>query len=339
MIEKRKLGQTGLLISALSIGGIPFQRVDAKVTTEILARAKDLGINFIDTARGYTTSEEFIGEALQKVGRDNFYLATKSMKRDSSILEDLETSLRNLKTDHIDLYQFHNISKKEDFDRIFEKDGAYECILQKKKEGVIGHIGFTSHSVDLLKEAIHSGKFETVQFPYNAVESQGQALLEEAHQKGLGVLIMKPFAGGAIQNKSLALRYLMEKDFISAMIPGIDSIEELEENVKSVDPYIPLSNEERMTLEEETTELGEHFCRRCGYCMPCTAGINIPQIFLFEGYYTRYDLKEWTLERLKGLQKTQDDCIECGVCETRCPYQLPIREMMKNAQKTFRGAK
>lgn len=318
------------MASAVSLGGIPFQRVDAEVTTHILQRALELGVNFIDTARGYTVSEQYIGEALKVVGREHFILATKSMKtKGEDILEELAISLKTLQTNYIDLYQFHNVGSLAAYEELVAPKGALEAVRRKKEEGVIGHIGLTTHRKDVLEQALKDDFYETIQFPFNPMERHGEALFKQAKVQDVGIIVMKPYAGGAIVNKEYALRFELEHEAVSIVIPGVDSLEQLEFNARLASPFVPLKPEERAIIEKEAKELGEHFCRRCGYCLPCAVEINIPMMFLLEGYYTRYNLKEWSETRYKAMDKKAKDCIACGLCESRCPYELPIIDMMK----------
>ena len=335
-MKMTELGKTGLKISRIGFGGIPIQRITAEETVELFKLLKDLGINFIDTARGYTVSEEYIGKALEVVGRKNFIIATKSMARTGDKLrEEFNISKKNLNIDCVDLYQFHNVKTLEEYETITSEGGAYEEALKLKEEGLISHIGITSHNKDLLDRIIESKLFETIQFPYNPMERQGEESLKKAHANGMGVITMKPLAGGAIKNKNYSLRFIFEQDFVSAIIPGMASKEEAIENAQVGNNFTPLSDEERKVLMDEAKELGDHFCRRCGYCAPCTVGIDIPTNFLMEGYYKRYNLQEWATSRYNQMNPNAKDCIECGVCEERCPYDLKIRDMLKEVAKTF----
>lgn len=293
-MKKVKLGNTGLEVSKIGFGGIPIQRVTAEETIEIFGELIKEGINFIDSARGYTVSEMYIGKALQVHGRENFILATKTMVRDArAFYKDFEISAANMQTDYIDLYQFHNVKTVEEYEIIIGPGGAYEAAADLKEQGKIGHIGITSHNKDLLPRVIESGLFETIQFPYNPVELQGEDYLKQAHKKGIGTIIMKPVAGGAIMNKELALRYICQQDFLDCMIPGMDSIEQVQMNAKIGRECKPLTEREQLILDDECKELGSNFCRRCEYCLPCPVGIDIPANFLMAGYYTRYNLEEW----------------------------------------------
>ena len=333
-MEYRILGKTGLKISRLGLGGIPIQKIDAEGTRALISDLISLGVNFIDTARGYTVSEEYLGLALEGV-RERFILATKSMARTAEAMaRDIDVSLANLRTDYIDLYQIHNPSER-DLEQVVSDGGALEALLDAKKNGKIGHIGITLHSLDLFRRAVELPWVETIMFPYNIVETQGEELIALCAERGIGFICMKPLAGGAIEDASLAMRFIVSNPDVSVIIPGMAAAEEIAENVAAVSDTSPLRADEQAKIEEIREDLGTNFCRRCNYCAPCTAGLNISAIFLFEGYYSRYDLKDWASDRYAGLAKTASDCIDCGVCETRCPYNLPIREMLKKAAKTL----
>ncbi len=329
-MEKRFLGKTELEVSVIGFGGIPIQRVDMEKAIELIKELNKQGINFIDTARGYTISEELIGYGLEKVGRDKFILATKSMVRDYQGMKiDIETSLKNLRTDHIELYQLHNVRTEEEYNKIISEDGALKALKEAKKEGKIKYIGITSHDLNTLEQGIESGYFDTIQFPYNPVERQAEELFKRANSLGIGVIVMKPIAGGAISNAELSLRFILENPNVSIAIPGMDTIEQIEKNARVGNAYKKLNDTEKEIILAEAKELGTEFCRRCGYCAPCPQGIDIPTQFLLEGYYSRYNLRDWSKERYVSISYKASDCIECGQCETRCPYDLPIRKMLK----------
>jgi len=332
-MEKRILGRTNFEVSVIGFGGIPIQRVDEEIAYQLLVEAHRQGINFIDTARGYKESEELLGSALERIGRDKFILATKSMARTyDAVVEEFETSLKNLRTDYIDLFQFHNVSKEEDLETVMGENGALKAIKEYKEKGIVKEIGITSHSVDLLHIAIDTGEFSTIQYPYNPVENQGEPVFKKARENNLGVIVMKPLAGGAISKGELSLRYIMENRDVTVAIPGMDSVEQVIENARAGNEIRPLTEDERKVLMEEAGTLGEEFCRRCGYCAPCTVGIDIPTQFILEGYYSRYNLQDWAVDRYRGFEISAKDCIECGVCETRCPYSLPIIKMLKKVE-------
>lgn len=286
------------------------------------------GINYIDTARGYTVSEEYLGYAMEGI-RDKFVVATKSMARTKDAMRaDIETSLGNLRTDYIDLYQVHNPSM-EQLEQVMGEDGALQALQEAKAEGKIGHIGLTAHSTAVFEKALELDWVETIMFPYNIVENQGEELIRRCTEKNIGFIDMKPLAGGAIEDASLALRYICANRDVTVVIPGMAEMTELDQNIKACEDETPLSGEELQKMEEIKQQLGTDFCRRCNYCAPCTVGINIPSVFLFAGYLQRYNLADWAKDRYSTLPVKASACIECGECEKRCPYHLPIREKLK----------
>ena len=331
-----QLGRTGLKCAEISFGGIPLQRSDAANAMEVVDALEHYGINFIDTARGYTVSEGFLGAAL-KGRRDKFILATKSMARTyEAMSKDIEISLDNLKTDYIDLYQIHKLSVNE-FEKVFASDGAYQALLDAKKAGKIGHIGVTAHSVETLEKLVSEfpDHFETFMFPYNIVELQGNDVLKLAREKGIGTICMKPLAGGNLDDYELALRFVAASDAIDISVVGMGSKEEVDRNAAAAEKLNGLSDEDIAMCEQIRSELGSRFCRRCGYCAPCTVGIDINMCFLMNNYLHKYNLVEWAKERYETLPMHASDCIGCGACETRCPYNLPIREMLRDITLAF----
>ena len=333
-MEYRILGKTGLKVSAMGFGGIPIQRIDAAGTKVLMHKLVEQGINYIDTARGYSVSEQYLGEALDGI-RDQFVLATKSMARDKAgMAQDIDISLSNLRTAYIDLYQVHNPSLAQ-LDQIIAAGGALEALQGAKDAGKIGHIGLTAHSKEVFEKALELDWVETIMFPYNIVETHGEELIKKCKERNVGFIDMKPLAGGAIEDATLAMRFVSANPDVSVTIPGMAELAELDQNLAAVNDTSPLSAAELEKIDAIRKELGTQFCRRCGYCAPCTVGIVIPNMFVFEGYLERYGLADWARGRYNAQAKTASDCIECGVCETRCPYQLPIREMLKHTAKSF----
>lgn len=333
-MEYNTLGKTGLKISKLGFGGIPIQKSneeDVRKLFQVLIRE---GINYIDTAKGYTVSEKFIGYAMEGY-RDKFILATKSMSRDyEGMKKDITTSFEALRTDYIDLYQVHNPSM-EQLDKVLSEDGALKALQEAKAEGKIGHIGITAHSTEVFERALGLDWVETIMFPYNLVEQQAVDLIQKCKDKNIGFIAMKPLAGGAIEDATLALRYINQNDAVSVVIPGMAEEKEVLENRAAIENTAPLSAEEEEKIEKIRKQLGNQFCRRCNYCAPCTVGISIPNVFLFAGYLERYDLADWAKNRYSTLAVKASACVECGACETRCPYNLPIREMLKKCASEF----
>lgn len=331
-MEERTLGRTDIKTSVIGFGGIPIQGLSFAEAERVLLHAFDGGIGFYDTARGYTDSEDKIGRAL-KSHRDSVYIATKAMSRDAAGMKgELEASLRNLRTEMIDLYQFHAVGSRQQLDKILGPGGAYETLSKARDEGSVRWIGITGHSRDILLEAASLGVFDTIQLPFNAIETEWEdRVLPAAHAAGMGTLGMKPVAGGALADVPPAIRFTLTRG-IDISIPGMDSVEQVDENITAGD-LAPPSPEELEALSKEKEAWGELFCRRCGYCMPCPSGLNIPFLLLIEGYYNRYELKDWAVSRLDTLEMKYSDCTECGDCLEKCPYSLPIPELMKRAER------
>ena len=327
-MEYRILGKTGLKISRMGFGGIPIQKIDEEGTRKLLHEMMEMGVNYIDSARGYTVSEQYIGYGLEGI-RDKFVLATKSMSRTKEAMAaDIETSLGNFRTDYIDLYQVHNPSM-EQLDQVIGEGGALEALMEAKAAGKIGHIGLTAHSTAVFERALGLDWVETIMFPYNIVEQQGAELIHKCAEKNIGFIDMKPLAGGAIEDATLALRYVCSNPDVTVVIPGMAEVRELEQNLAACSNTEPLADEELKAMDKVREQLGTDFCRRCNYCAPCTVGINSPSVFLFAGYLQRYDLADWAKDRYSTLKVKASACIGCGKCEPRCPYHLPIREKLK----------
>lgn len=328
------LGKTGLRVSRIGFGGIPIQRATAETAVKLVDALLDAGVNYIDTARGYTVSEAFLGAALEG-RRARFVLATKSMARTcAAMAADIETSRTELRTDYIDLYQIHNATV-QDLDTICAEDGALKALLAARDAGKIGHIGVTVHTKEAFEKALTFDWVETLMFPYNIVETQGEAAIAACKARNIGFICMKPLAGGAIDDAKLALKFVLQNDAVSVAIPGMYTTDEIAENVSVLDDLRPYTEAELAGLARIRGMLNHAFCRRCGYCAPCTVGINIPVLFTFDGYLSRYGLEDWARGRYAAMPHKAGDCIECGVCETRCPYQLPIRQMLKQVRKDF----
>ena len=262
-MEYRILGKTGLRVSRMGFGGLPIQRANEEDCRKILLHLSELGVNYIDTARAYTVSEGYIGKAIAGM-RDRFVIASKSMARDKeSMARDIELSLQNLQTDYIDLYQVHNPNPAA-FETVIGPGGALEALLEAKKAGKIGHIGFTSHTADMFRRALQEDWVETVMFPYNIVESQGEELIAACRERNVGFIDMKPLAGGAIEDATLAIRYILNNDAVSVVIPGMATAEELAQNVAAASDTAPLTAAEQRAIHELRETLGSEFCRRCG---------------------------------------------------------------------------
>lgn len=335
-MKKNILGQTNLEVSCLGFGGIPIQRLTENEAIEIVKELKNQGINFIDTAIGYTVSEEYIGKALKEVGRDSFYIATKAMGYTYDTMKAfIEQSLRQLDVEYIDLYQIHNVRTEEQFDNVVSEDGALKALIEAKEKGLIKHIGITSHNIALLERFLDYDVVETIQYPFNIVEQQAVKVFEKAKERNVAVIAMKPLAGGAIQDAELALKYIFNSGLVTIAIPGMDSVEQVKQNSAVANNLSTLTEDDNKKIDTIRKELGNDFCRRCGYCLPCPQKIDIPTMFIFEGYITRYKLKDWAIDRYNSLPVKADACVKCGICETRCPYNLHIRNKLEKVVEVF----
>ncbi|MGE5554254.1 MAG: aldo/keto reductase [Betaproteobacteria bacterium] len=335
-MNRRRLGRTGLTVSLLGLGGIPIQRVSPAEAERVVAAALEAGVTFFDTARNYTDSEAKFGAALRPV-REGVVLATKTLARTAEAARaDLAESLRQLGTDYIDLYQLHNV-KPAWYEQLIGPGGALEALLRAKQEGAVRFLGITSHRPDLLLKALELDIFDTIQVPYSYLDHGGVTdLLAAAERADVGVIAMKPLAGGALAEVAgPALRFLANQPAVSVIIPGADSPEQVWDNLSAVDPLRSLGPEEEEALARTAESLGKEFCHRCDYCQPCPAGIDIPMVFILEGYRSRYQMPEWAAQRYAQLDHKPGECRECGLCEQRCPYDLPIRERLRTIRKNF----
>jgi len=332
-MEYVTLGKTGLKISRLGFGGIPIQKIDAEGTKALMHQLKDAGVNYIDTARGYTVSESYLGYALEGI-REDFVLATKSMAREKEAMaKDIDISLSNLRTNYIDLYQVHNPTVAQ-LEQVVAPGGALEALMDAKAAGKIGHIGLTAHSLEVFKMGLDMEWVETIMFPYNIVETQGENLIHKCARKNIGFIAMKPLAGGALEDAELAIRFISCNPDVTVVIPGMAQSAEIQQNIAACRTS-SLTSEDWEKINTIRSTLGTEFCRRCNYCAPCSQGISIPSVFLFEGYLTRYGLEDWARSRYDSMGKHASDCIGCGACENRCPYNLPIRKMLQRAAEKF----
>jgi predicted aldo/keto reductase-like oxidoreductase len=333
---QRKLGSTKLLVNPIGFGGIPIQRLSIADSDKIIEKAIQSGINFFDSSRIYTDSEEKLGRILNQ-HRSKVIIATKSFARNRDlILRDIEVSLKKLKTDFIDLYQCHNVSSEDILKKCLDNNGAVEGLIRAKELGMIKSIGITGHKPWILKLAIERFDFDTIQIPVNYIETSALSeLIPLANKKNIGVIAMKPVAGGALKQVALNLRFILTNG-VDLAIPGMDEPHQVTDNLSVLQNLEPLNEAEVKLLEEEKERLGESFCRRCEYCMPCPEGLNISFLHLLGSYYFNYDLKEWAWERLQALQKTYSSCIKCGQCIQKCPYELNTPELFEKLDRRIR---
>ncbi|MCF7861593.1 aldo/keto reductase [Candidatus Woesearchaeota archaeon] len=338
-MKMRILGKTGIGVSEIGFGGIPIQRISEEQAGRIIKECVDSGINFFDTARVYTDSEEKIGRGLSrnKIDRDKVYIASKAKVITGNDMKiELEKSLNMLGTDYIDLYQIHAVGSKEQLETIFSEDGAIGYLKIARKHGLIRHIGITGHKPKILEVAVKSGEFDTVQFPFNFIEYKTfLKLLNSAQELKVGTIIMKPLAGGALKNIESALRFILSYP-VSVVIPGMDSIEQVRQNVSVEGSIGHFPESDVVLLEKERDSIGKEFCRQCQYCMPCPKGIDISSILCLDAYNERYGLVDWAKKRYKhAIHRKANLCVECGLCESKCPYELPIRKKLRKAHESL----
>ncbi|MBU1050276.1 aldo/keto reductase [Candidatus Bipolaricaulota bacterium] len=335
-MEKVRLGRTELQVTRIGFGGIPIQRVGDDDAMRIIRRVFDLGVNFFDTANGYGTSEERIGRALQDE-RNSVILATKTPARDrDGALKHLELSLKRLRTDTIDLWQFHNVSNEPSYAEVTGPRGALEAAREALAGGVVKHIGLTSHSMDIALKATASDLFETIQFPFNYVTREAEdALIPLANKHDVGFIGMKPFAGGLLSDARLSIKYVLQWDTV-VPDPGIETIADIEGIVDIVNGDRQLTNDERNEIERIRNEVGHRFCRRCGYCLPCPAQIPIPVALNIVSFIRRFPTDHVLSDGFSSVATRAAACLKCGACEARCPYGLPIREMLAENVQAYK---
>jgi predicted aldo/keto reductase-like oxidoreductase len=324
----QQLGNTGMTISELGFGGIPILRLESGEAEKIVRHAFDRGITFFDTANAYRDSEEKMGRAFAGM-RNKVVIATKTMRRDGpGALEQLELSLKRLQTDYIDLFQLHQVAQENVWQTITAPGGALEVLQKAKEAGKIRFLGVTSHSRPMAIKLIQTGLFSTVQFPFNFIEEAASSDLHpEARRLGVGILVMKPFAGGVIDNATVAFKFL--RQFPDAIpLPGFDSLEAVDEVVSFYETPNRVSNEDEAMMQTYRRELGQQFCRRCEYCQPCPQGVMITPAMGYQVVARRMS-PAVSVDFSRAAMETVPQCIDCGVCLQRCPYNLPIPTMLK----------
>ena len=310
-MEYRKLGRTGLTVSELGFGGIPILRLDTLQAERVLKRAFDRGITLYDTAHLYKDSQEKIGQALHSV-RDQVVLATKTMKRDrKGAQEQLENSLRALQTDVIDVFQLHQVSKEEEWQEITGPDGAMDALSKAMDRGQIRSLGVTSHSLDMAVMMTRTDVFDTVQFPFNLIETEPQErLFPDARERTMGILAMKPFAGGVIEDAHLAFTFLRQSQDVIP-IPGFDSEAAVDQVVDLYAQANSVTSEDLARMEGLRNELGRRFCRRCEYCLPCPNGVMVTMAMGYPLFVSRMS-RETAVSFARKSMESVPLCEDCG---------------------------
>ncbi len=328
-MKRMRLGKTGLEVNRLGFGGIPIQRVDEKKAVEMVLHAVECGVDFIDTSRVYTTSEKRIGMALKQTDK-KVVLASKSKGRTTDeIMADLEISMRELQRDYIDLYQCHFVRDEGEYEEVISPGGALEGLTRAREEGLIGNIGITSHSLDLLDRVLDDGFFETVMVCFSFLEPlAGEKIIPKAIEKNIGCIAMKPLSGGFIEDAELALKYALSQTGILVLV-GVEHKALFDKNWKVFQNRWELNDEEKERIEPIRRTYDKIFCRRCDYCQPCTEDIPIQAILGLRSMVKRMGeniLREgWRVDAIAKARR----CSECEECMARCPYELPIPDLIK----------
>lgn len=327
-----RLGKTNLEVNKNGFGALPIQRCNMDEAVEILKKAYDNGINFYDTAHFYSDSEEKMGNAFEDIPRENIYLASKTgAETPQDFWSDLKTSLKSLKTDYLDLYQFHNISfvPKED-------DELFHAMLEAKEKGMIRHIGITTHKITFAHDSIESGLYETLQYPFSYLsEDEEIELVKKCEKFDVGFIAMKAMGGGLINNSKASFAFLNQFDNVLP-IWGIQKISELDEFL-SYDENTVLDDDLKSSIESDKKELGENFCRGCGYCMPCPEEINISLCARMSLWIRRFPAEPYLTEEYQEMMNQTLNCMECYACVDNCPYELDIPELLKENYEDFQN--
>lgn len=319
------LGSTGITTRQNAFGALPIQRDDKDTAVAILRRAYEGGMTFFDTARAYSDSEEKVGEAFHGM-REKVYIATKTAaKTPEQFWKQLETSLRMLQTDYIDLYQFHCVGQCY---KPGDGTGMYECMLEAKAQGKIRHIGVTAHNIEIAMECVQSGLYETMQFPFSYLSSDKEiALVQACKEANMGYIAMKGLAGGLIHDSKAAMAFMTQFDNVLP-IWGVQRMSELEEWLAFMDETPEYTDEIRAFVEKEKLELAGDFCRGCGYCMPCPVGIQINNCARMSLMLRRAPSKAWLTKEMQAEMMKIENCLHCGACASKCPYELNTPELL-----------
>ncbi len=332
-MKKITLGRTGITVPQNAFGALPIQRVPLDEAVKILRAAYDGGIVYYDTARAYSDSEEKLGAAFDGM-RDKIFLATKTHALNpDDFRKDLETSLKNLRTDYLDLYQFHCVNQCY---APGDGTGMYECMLEAKKQGKIRHIGVTAHKIQVAYDCVDSGLYETMQFPFSYLSSDKERLLVEKCRKAdMGFIAMKGLAGGLITNSRAAMAYMAGYDNVLP-IWGIQREKELAEWLSYMKDTPIMTPEIAAFIEKERVELSGEFCRGCGYCMPCPVGIKINQCARMSLMLRRAPSKAWLTPEMQAEMKKIENCLNCRQCAAKCPYELDTPGLLKRNYEDYK---
>ena len=327
-MEYKRLGKTDLRVSLLGFGAVQICKMPEAEAIDLVREAVDRGINLIDTAHAYPNSEELLGKALKGI-RDKVIITTKSFETSKDgLLNDLETSFKRLDTDYIDIFLMHDVSKDKKLDELLN-NGVVEAIIKEKEKGNIGFIGFSCHNPDIINRYYDIEDFTVVMIPVNFISTEFvdknySKLVEE----DIGILGMKPFGGGRMDDARLSFKYVNQFEKVIPLI-GMQSKSELEENIELIKTKSHIDDSDRKSMREIEEELGDKFCRGCGYCMPCNQGIDIVQVNFMKVLFNQFPFDEVVNPKKTKIVEQVDECIECGECIEKCPYSLEIIDMIK----------
>ena len=327
-MEKVRLGRTNLFVTKLGWGGIPIQRVSEEEGVSVIRAVVDMGVDLLDTARGYTNSEHRIGLALQKTSRQ-VILSSKSALRTDKIYGDVQAGLKQMEVKKIPIYHLHAVNHFQDYEKVMGGGGAYEGLKRARDEGLIDYIGITSHNLSVLEKALEEGYFDVIMACYSFLEPEAaQKIFPVAKAKDVGVLTMKPFSGGVIEEAGPALRFALSTPDI-VPIPGSETLEKAKENWEIFTKSYSLTTKDKEYIEILRKEMNQQFCRRCDYCQPCSEKISIQHILGLQTVVKRFGPVAQELDWFQSLVEKARNCSECGDCLQRCPYQLPIPDLIK----------
>ncbi|MCR5649972.1 MAG: aldo/keto reductase [Lachnospiraceae bacterium] len=329
-----RIGNTGIETPQNAFGALPIQRDDTDTAVKLLRKAYEGGMTYFDTARAYSDSEEKMGLALSDI-RGSITIATKTMgKTPDEVKRDLDTSLSKLRTDHIDIYQFHCASKCY---RPDDGTGMYETVEELKAQGVIKHIGITAHRIDVAEEIASSGLYETLQYPFSYLSSDREiALVNKCREKNVGFIAMKALSGGLITDYRAAYAFISQFENV-VPIWGIQRENELDEWLSLMNDDIVMNDEIHSLIEKDKKELDGDFCRGCGYCMPCPMGIEINNCARISLLLRRAPSSNWLSAEWQEKMKTVENCVNCGMCKSRCPYGLNTPALLQKNLKDYKN--
>ena len=329
-MKKVRFGKTELQVSQIAFGGIPIQRLSTEEAVKVVRGVINLGVNFIDTANGYSDSEEKIGIAIKGMPRDSLVIASKSGARDKkTFLEHLDLSLKHLGVEYVDIYQLHGVSSEETYDEDFKEGGAYEGMEEAVRAGKVRFPAFSSHSIPLACRIMRERDFSAVQLPFNYVDDMAaQEAIPLAKELDMGFIAMKPFGGGLLSDAKMSVNFLSQYDSI-VPDPGIEKLSEMEEIVRLVEAGAKFTEADAAEVAKVKAELGDHWCHRCDYCQPCPQHIGISTVLCIESFLRRMPLKR-VAAMAGNVMETARGCVECRECVKRCPYNLSIPELMKD---------